>query len=150
MIGAEERLTTRRGRRLFCYHVSSRTDVNLREGRARERERERGRDGAERRGLKGEERGRSVRASAAPSLLSLALAASLFLSPPHRPPQVRFTWATSRDKSYRGLMDLCLIRVKKKKKYWFLRASSTCWRCGLLHGLSWAINLCMHVLKMSN
>lgn len=61
VIGAEESLTTRRGGSLHCYHVSSRTDVNLREGRVREREREQGRDGAEQRGLKGEERGRSVR-----------------------------------------------------------------------------------------
>lgn len=61
VIGAEESLTTRRAGRLFCYHDSSRTDVNLREGRVREREREQGRDGAEQRGLKGEERGRSVR-----------------------------------------------------------------------------------------
>lgn len=61
VIGAEESLTTRRGGRLFCYHVSSRTDVNLREGRVREREREQGRDGVEQRGLEGEERGRSVR-----------------------------------------------------------------------------------------
>lgn len=63
VIGPEQRLTTRRGGRLFCYHVPSRTDVNLREGRVREREREQGSDGEERRGLKGEERGRSVRSA---------------------------------------------------------------------------------------
>lgn len=41
VIGAENSLTTRSGGRLFCYHVSCRTNVNLREGE-RESERERG------------------------------------------------------------------------------------------------------------
>lgn len=88
VIGVEDSPTTRSGGRLFCYHVSSQTDVNLRKGeRERERERERGResggerggmkekwrDGVQWRGLKGEERIRSVRAAlrtplAAPSL----------------------------------------------------------------------------------
>lgn len=97
VIGAEESLTTRRGGKLFSYHVSSRTDVNLREGRARER----GRDGAERRGLKGEERARSVRAGlrTPPRLLLFPEWPSLLNPPPPSAPQVRITCATSRDKS---------------------------------------------------
>lgn len=96
VIGAEESLTTRRGGSLHCYHVSSRTDVNLREGRVREREREQGRDGAEQRGLKGEERGRSVRVGlrTPPRLLLFSDWPSL-LPPP--PPQVRITCVTSCD-----------------------------------------------------
>lgn len=51
VIGVEDSPTTRSGGRLFCYHVSSQTDVNLRKGeRERERERERGRE----RGKEGE------------------------------------------------------------------------------------------------
>lgn len=100
VIGVEDSPTTRSGGRLFCYHVSSQTDVNLRKGeRERERERERGResggerggmkekwrDGVQWRGLKGEERIRSVRAAlrtplAAPSLSWLALSASFLFS----------------------------------------------------------------------
>lgn len=47
MIGVEDSPTTRSGGRLFCYHVSSQTNVNLRKG---EREREGEREGKKREG----------------------------------------------------------------------------------------------------
>lgn len=50
VIGVEDSPTTRSGGRLFCYHVSSQTDVNLRKGeREREGERAGEREGERRR-----------------------------------------------------------------------------------------------------
>lgn len=63
MVRVEESPTARSGGRLFCYHVSSQTNVNLRKGRGRESERERGSDGVDWSGgvCKGEERRRRRR-----------------------------------------------------------------------------------------
>lgn len=74
VIGAENSLTTRSGGRLFCYHVSCRTNVNLREGereRVRERERWVGGGGVERWGLKGEEKWSVLLELRTPPLLHL-------------------------------------------------------------------------------
>jgi len=80
--GVQDSPTARSGARLFCYHVSSQTDVNLRKGeretegkRERERERERemewsGAAGSEGGGEKKKKRPRCAPdSSAAPSLL---------------------------------------------------------------------------------